>query len=560
MKYSEWNIPSLPAEVPRELLDAGFTPLLAAILALRGMTTAQAAREFLYGGQELLENPLLLTDMPLAVWRITRAIQNHEKMAVYGDYDVDGITSACLLTEYLRSLDQECELYIPDRMEEGYGLNVAAISALHDRGVTLIITVDCGVTAIEETEFAASIGVDMVITDHHECRESLPDAVAVVDPKRPDCNYPTRNLAGVGVAFKLVCAMDGSSRRMLDRFSDLVAVGTVADVMPMVGENRFMIKAGMEKLQRSPRPGLRALMVESGVMDKKLTAMTIGFSLAPRINAAGRLGQAPIAARLLMTHNPQEGRELADTLCSLNRERQELESGIWTQAVEILEKDPPTTPIVLASDHWHPGVIGIAASRLTEAYSLPTVMICLDGDRGKGSCRSYGDFNLFDALAACSEHLESFGGHAMAAGLNITRENIPAFKEALGEYYKHHIPKHVPQLDVDMCITDPDLLSMECVESLTLLEPCGNGNPRPLFCVEGAVLESIIPIGSGKHLRLRLGKFGNIYECVFFSMTQENLGASVGDRVDAAFYPQINEFRGRRSVQLLMTDLRRAAL
>ena len=493
-----------------------------------------------------------------AIGRIARARQLGEKAAVYGDYDVDGITAGCLLTDYLRSIGLDTTLYIPDRLEEGYGLNTAAIERLHDEGVTLIITVDCGVTAIEETEFASALGVDMIITDHHECQEELPNAVAVVDPKRHDCLYPSHDLAGVGVAFKLVCAMDGNDRRMLERYADLVAVGTIADVMPLTGENRRIIKAGLEKLRRDPRPGLAALMDEAGVDRSRLGTMTIGFTLAPRINAAGRLGRVEHAARLMMAQNPSKAARLAAELCAMNRPRQRLEQEIWTQAMNSLEGTTPTTPIVLAGEGWHQGVIGIAASRLSEAFCVPAVMISLTDDKGKGSCRSYGGFNLFDALTDCGDLLDAFGGHILAAGLNIRRENVDAFREALSEYYVNHIPEHVEGLALDLVVDRPELLSMDCVESLDLLEPCGNANPRPNLCLLDCLLIGVTPIGGGKHVRLRVEKFGCHYECVWFSHRADDLGFSEGDRVDLAFYPQINEFRSRRSVQLLVLDIRRA--
>jgi len=557
MKEKVWNIPQGTA-IPDELLRAGYTPLLAAVLASRGIGTAAAAAAFLGGGSDTPDDPLLLTDIMPAIGRITRARQLGEKAAVYGDYDVDGITAGCLLTDYLRSIGLDTTLYIPDRLEEGYGLNTAAIEKLRDEGVSLIITVDCGVTAIEETEFASALGVDMIITDHHECQEELPNAVAVVDPKRHDCLYPSHDLAGVGVAFKLVCAMDGNDRRMLERYSDLVAVGTIADVMPLTGENRRIVQAGLEKLRNNPRPGLAALMDEAGVDRSRIGTMTIGFTLAPRINAAGRLGRVEHAARLMMEQNPCKATRLAAELCEMNRERQRLEQEIWTQAMNSLEGTTPTTPIVLAGEGWHQGVIGIAASRLSEAFCVPAVMISLSDDKGKGSCRSYGGFNLFDALTECGELLDAFGGHILAAGLNIRRENVEAFRKAFAEYYVNHIPEHIEGLALDLVVESPELLSMECVQSLDRLEPCGNGNPRPNLCILDAVLTGVTPIGGGKHVRLRVDKFGHSYECVWFSHRAEDLGLSEGDRVDLAFYPQINEFRSRRSVQLLVLDIRRA--
>lgn len=557
MKHKVWNIPSA-VSIPEELIRAGYTPLLAAVLASRGVTTVSAAASFLEGGVRTLEDPLLLTDMDAAVRRIERARQNGEKVAVYGDYDVDGITSACLLTEYLRGIGIETEIYIPDRMEEGYGLNTGAIERLRDMGVSLIITVDCGVTAVGETDYAASLGMDMLITDHHECQAELPRAVAVVDPKRPDGRYPSRDLAGVGVAFKLVCALSGDSAAMLERFADLVAVGTVADVMPLTGENRYIVKTGLEKLRAAPRAGLAALMAEAGVTESRLNAMSIGFTLAPRINAAGRLGRVAHAAKLMMEHDPEKARRLAAELCDMNRERQQLEASIWEEAVAMLDGQTPTGPIVLAGQGWHQGVIGIAASRLAETYSVPAVIISLDGDHGKGSCRSYGGFNLFDALGACGDLLEGFGGHALAAGLNIRGENVDAFRAKLAECYANYVCPTEEGLPLDLVIGDRRMLTMKCVESLEALEPCGNENPRPLFALLDAQLLEAAPIGGGKHVRLKIEKFGQSFDCVWFSHSINELGLSPMERVDAAFYPQVSEFRGRRNVQLVLQDLRKA--
>ncbi len=557
MSYTDWKIPYSPTVVPTALTEAGYSPLIAAVLNVRGLGEPTAARDFLECGDALLGNPLMMTDMPQAVMRITRAIAMGEKVAVYGDYDVDGITSTCMLTDYLRRRGLDCEYYIPDRMEEGYGLNTSAIAALGERGVTLIITVDCGVTTVEEAAFAAEKGIDMIVTDHHECREELPDVIAVVDPKRPDCNYPSRDLAGVGVAFKLLCALEGSAERMLEQYSDLVAVGTIADVMPLVGENRYIIKHGLRKLHTSPRPGLKALIEEAGLGDKRITATNIGFTLAPRLNASGRLGQASMAAELLLTDSPRLAATRAADLCQLNRDRQMLETDIWREALDMIGDAKPSTPIVLSCETWHQGVIGIAASRLTEAYNVPAIMICLDGEKGKGSCRSCGNFNLFEALSACSEYLEGFGGHALAAGLTIKRENIPAFTEAIGEYYLSHPADGEKTLEIDLCVDSPELLTMQCVEDLELMEPCGTGNARATLCMTRAYLSSINPIGGGRHLRLQVEKFGQSYECVFFSRTAEELGLRAGCWVDIAFFPQINDFRSRRSVQLLVCDLRK---
>ena len=558
MIRKEWKIPYERPDVPVELLEGGCTPLLASVLALRGVRTRTEMDSLLRGGAETLHDPMLLRDMPLAVARIRRAVEAGEKTAVYGDYDVDGITATCLLTDYLRSKGLSCIPYIPDRSEEGYGLNDGAVAALHEQGVSLIITVDCGITARNEVSYAASLGMDMIITDHHECGDSpLPEAVAVVDCKRPDESYPNRSLAGVGVALKLVCACEGPENDMVERYCDLAAIGTIADVMPLLDENRYLVRRGLDKIVREPRPGIAAMLRESSMDGKKLTASAVGFSLAPRLNAAGRLDCPSVAARLLMTSDPAEATSLAVELCELNRKRQSIETEIWDEANAMLASTVPDAPIVLASDKWHQGVIGIAASRLAEQYSLPAIMVCLNGDVGKGSCRSYGGFNLFDALSACSEHLIGFGGHALAAGLNIRSDKLDDFRAALAAYYHANKPAPTAEVQPDLLICDPALLDIDNVRSLDLLEPFGNANPRPTMCLCGVRLESAGDVGGGRHLRIRARLGGESFEGIFFSHTEAELDLHSGDTVDIAFTPQINEFHGHVSVQLLVNAMRR---
>lgn len=558
MNYSNWKIEECPTDKLKMFTDAGYPALLAALLSVRGLSSVQEAKSFLDGGAELLCDPLLMKDMDRAAARIRRALSMRETVAVYGDYDVDGITSTCLLTDWLRSRGLECYPYIPDRIGEGYGINSAAIDTLHGKGVSLIISVDCGITAAEEAKHAKEVGVDLIITDHHECREqTIPEAIAVIDPKQDDCMYPNKDLAGVGVALKLVCAVEGKSEEIVERYADLAAIGTVADVVPLTGENRYIVRRGLERLRNPTRPGLAALLRESGASEKKISSSTIGFLLAPRLNAAGRLGEVSVAGKLLMTHNLKEANDLAGELCELNRRRQHLETEIWDDASGMIDGRASSAPIVLASEKWHQGVIGIAASKLAEQYSRPTIMICLDGDKGKGSCRSYGGFNLFDALSACAEYLEGFGGHALAAGLNIRRDKLRQFCRAFSEYYEHNKPAERPTLCCDIQITDPRILDMQGVGSLSRLEPYGSGNPKPTLCILGARLEKITPIGGGKHLRLGISYKGAEFECVFFSHCESELGLRAGDRIDIAFTPQINEFRLRRSVQLQITEVRK---
>ncbi len=563
MKYKQWNIGAPCAEDCRAMCDAGVPPLPAVVLCARGLDTPEKARAFLDDREELLHDPFLLKDMDRAVARIRRALERHEIIAVYGDYDVDGITSTCLLTDYLRRQGAPVIPYIPDRIGEGYGLSAQAVELLHEQGVTLIVTVDCGITAIQETLRAAQLGMDVVITDHHECKEELPAAAAVVNPHRLDCRYPFSCLAGVGVAFKLVLALGGTQNRraLLAEYADLTAIGTVADVMQLTGENRAIVRLGLEALARTRRPGLRSLIREAGAEGKPLTATTIGYTLAPPTTASGRTGCAALAAELLLTEDPARAEELARELCALNRERQTIEGAIYEECVARLDREGGShAVIVLASEGWHQGVVGIVASRLAEKYSCPAFMICLQDGKGKGSCRSFGGFNLFAALEQCAGLLEDFGGHELAAGFTIRAENIDAFRARIEAAVLARTggAEMISKLQVDARIDDPALLSQEGVESLSLLEPFGAGNPKPVFMLAGVVIVSMFEVGNGRHLKLRLRCQGGVFDAIFFSASAGQLGLAPGDRADVAFTPQINEFRGVRAVQLQVCDLRSA--
>ena len=564
MKYKQWNRMGGDPRARLALERAGVPPLAALALSARGIQTAAQAEQFLASDLSLLHNPMEMQDMARAAGRITRALEDGETIAVYGDYDVDGITSTCLLTDYLRHRGGYVIPYIPDRMEEGYGLNREAVAALRERGVTLIVTVDCGITAVDETLYAASLGVDVVITDHHECKAELPATAAVVDPHRKDCPYPFKHLAGVGVALKVVLALGGPGQEqtLLRRYADLAAVGTVADVMAVVDENRTIVRMGLEALGHTARPGLRALLWEIGLEDHPITSMAVGYTLAPRLNASGRMGQAGLAAELLLTSDPARGEELARALCALNRERQTIEAGIYQRCLIMAEGIPPEArrALVLAGEGWHQGVVGIVASRLAERYSCPTFMICLQDGRGKGSCRSFGGFNLFAALEQCADLLEGFGGHELAAGFTILEENIPAFTARMNEYVTLRIggAEMVSVLDIDAEIPDTSLLSLDGVEALGVLEPYGTGNPKPVFQLSGCTVSALSDVGGGRHLKLKLNAAGRSFDAIFFSATAEQAGIAAGDRIDVAFTPQVNEYRGWRSVQLQVCDLRPA--
>ena len=562
MKFQKWHIADAHPQAAERLKAAGYPCLVSEVLASRGIETAEQAAAFLEHEQRLTYSPFLMADMDKAVARLQQALAAGERMAVFGDYDVDGITATCILVDYLQSRGADVLHYIPRRIEDGYGLSRDAIENLYRQGARLLITVDCGITGVEEVDFANSLGMDVIITDHHECKETLPHAAAVVDPHRPDCGYPFKHLAGCGVALKLVLALGGPDREeaLFSRYCTLAAIGTVADVMQMSGENRTIVSRGLAAIDHSYFIGLHALLKEAGLAGREITSVQIGFVLAPRINAAGRMGAADKAAELLLCTDPAEAERMARELCALNRERQNVEQTIYSQAEEMIAHlpDRDRSALVLESSRWHQGVVGIVASRLSEKYSRPSFMIHLNGATGKGSCRSWGGFNLFAALESCKDLLLGFGGHELAAGFTIQEENIPAFRQRMNDYARSFRGGQAPvyELDVDVAITHPSAVTLEELEALSALEPYGSGNARPVFCLLGATLLRTQNVGQNRHLKLRLGKGCAQFDGIFFSTVAERCGCHPGDRVDAAFYLQINEFRGSRTVQLQMVDIR----
>jgi len=560
MRFSSWNIGGFDRDTAVEFCRDGVNPLVSVFLASRGVTEMENVHELLGDVPFQFHDPFLMTDMDKAVTRIKKAVDANERIAIYGDYDVDGMTSCTVLAIWLNSKGANFEIYIPGRFDEGYGLNNAALDTLKSHGVELVVTVDCGITAIEEAQYAKSIGLDLVITDHHECRDIMPEASAVVDPKRPDCNYPYKSLAGVGVAFKLVCALEGDhlSDEIFNLYIELVAVGTVADVMPVIGENRELIRRGLIVLNSNPRSGFRSLLHEVNIEPGKVTAASIGFTIAPRLNAAGRMGQAELSVELLLSEDYRESERLAIELCRLNAERRSLELEILEETAAMLPKGVPDEPIILAKRGWYQGVTGIIAAKLAERYRLPVIIISIDEDGiGRGSSRSFGSFAIYDALCSCEDILESFGGHEMAAGVTVAEENIDELRQRITRYYNDSI-KVSPEtgLRLDFEVEKPELLTISNIEALENLEPFGNGNPSPCLCIIGAELISAQSIGSGKHSKLKIDKSGIVLDCIFFSVPAEDLGVKTGLSVDIAFEPQINEFRGRTSVQLLLFDIR----
>ena len=534
--------------------------LLAGILAARGITDPAEALTLL-AGEEELSDPALLTDMDAACQRIWQAIDNGETIAVFGDYDVDGVTATALLYQHLKGMGANVKCMLPSREGDGYGLSKNAIQSIHDKGYQLIVTVDNGISALEEAEFAASLGVDLIVTDHHLPHDTLPKAVAVVDPRRADDTSPFKGLCGAGVAFKLCAALDGCPpEEMLDYCGDLAAVGTVADVMPLTGENRTLVKAGLHLLQHSDRPGLLALLDEVGLGGKPVTAENVSYAIAPRINAAGRMGKAELAAELFLTKDPVRAQALAAELCEQNKLRQNEENKILEQTLTRLRREYNPLEdkiIVLAGEGWHQGVIGIVCSRLCDRYGCPVVLISVDEDGvGKGSGRSIGSFNLFEALTSCEDLFERYGGHALAAGLTVQADRIEELRTRLRKYAETHVTmaELVPQLHID-CMVQSEWLTQENIESLSVLEPYGMKNAEPVFCMKNMTVEEITPLSSDRHVRLSLIKDGKRFSAIWFGIGAGGLGFVEGNTVDAAFHLEINEFRGRRSVQLTICDV-----
>lgn len=584
------------AAVKQLCRELNVSETIAKLLCNRGYGDVASAESFLKNEESVLHDPLALKDISQAVDRIELAIKQNEKIVIYGDYDVDGVTAVSAMWLYLRSRGAQVDYYIPSRSGEGYGLSKSAIDILAKRGVSLIITVDTGITANEEAAYAASIGVDMVITDHHECRAELPMAVAVINPHRPDCPYPFKELAGVGVVFKLLCACEimrarQNGQRDIDgvrhicyEYADLAAIGTVADVMPIADENRLIVSLGLRMIAETKRPGLAALIeassTPSGVVSaggaksvasrkRKITSNYIGYGIAPRLNAAGRMCSATIAVKLLLAEDAQTAADLADELCEINRQRQIEENRIAEQAYKKIEKGfdfAKNKVIVLQDDNWQQGIIGIVSSRITEKFGLPSVLISFDGstrgyscddDAGKGSGRSVKGMNLVDALTECEDLLVKFGGHELAAGLTIERSNVPAFIERINAYAEKNLSDDdlIVSLDAD-CVVELQDITMAFAIDLYHLEPFGVSNPVPTFVTSDLRINKIMSISSGKHTKLILSDGSNAICAMYFNMPFSRISLHEGEYVDVLYSVDINEFQNNKTVQMILQDIR----
>lgn len=573
-----WQILEQNNQIVKLLSDSlRISPLCAKLLINRGYTDAEEALAFIRKSDSFLYNPYLLKDMRKATERIRKALDNDEKITIYGDYDVDGVTSVSILYMYLKERGADVDYYIPTREGEGYGLNVGAFHSIKENGTKLVITVDTGITAIEEIAYAKTIGLDTVVTDHHQCRPELPSCEAVINPRRSDCEYPFKELSGVGVVFKLLCALEMdivncgeynlfTVKDMCKRYIDLVTIGTIADVMPLYDENRIMVYMGLNLLASTSNIGVRALLRAVGIDDsKKITAANIGYTLAPRINAAGRIGNAARAVQLFLSSSPHAADIIAEELCATNRERQQTENLIFEEALLQIEREhdiEKDSVIVLASSRWHQGVIGIVASKITERFGKPSILISFDAaepkpeDLGKGSARSIKGLNMVEALAYCEPLLAKYGGHELAAGLSIERKNLDAFRKQLNEYASKKLSSSecVLKTQAETEISEADV-TIETVNDIAKLEPYGAKNPEPIFVLRDLTIDEIAPLSMGKHTRLYLDKNGVGISAICFAYNLISEGFSVGDRVDVLCSININEFRGNKTVQLIIRDI-----
>lgn len=557
MRRKQWCLSACDKDAAAGLAEnCELDPFLALLLCARGITDEAEAEEYLSAELDF-SDPYELADMEKAVERISSALENFEKIAVFGDYDADGVTSTALLYLYLQAQGANVVYRIPDRQREGYGISCTAVQELYESGVKLIVTVDNGISALEEAALAKELGVDMVITDHHTPGAVLPDAVAVVNPHRADCPSEFKDSAGVGVAFKLACALEGDCEAVCEAYADLVALGTLADVVPLKGENRALVKKGIRRINAGARAGIEALKTVAGMQGKPLNAANVAFTLAPRINAAGRIGSAETALRLLLCENAEDAEALAIETDILNKQRQAIEAKISAEAVAQIEADPEikyAAVLVVAGENWHPGVIGIVAARLVGRYGKPAVVITTEGDTGKGSCRSIPGFSVYDALKACETHLTHFGGHPGAAGLGVQPENIPALREALDAYAKT-VGLPFPQICLDFKL-NPAYINLQLLDTLSVLEPCGCENPVPTFGLYNMTLRGVKPVGEGKHLRLTLQKGATELSAMLFSVTLAEFPYCIGDAVDLAVQVEKNVFRGEVKPSVHIKEIR----
>lgn len=533
--------------------------LLSSVLVGRGLTTSKEIELFLNPTRNDFYDPFLMPDMKIAVDRILKAIENQEKVIIYGDYDADGITSITVLKQFLVERGLEVGYYIPNRLNEGYGLNNKAIEYIHEQGYKLIITVDCGISSMQEIAHAMELGLEVIVTDHHEPGDEIPNCLAVVDAKRKDNHYPFNQLAGVGVVFKLIQALSinlNLEAKEYLKYLDIVCVGTISDIVPLVDENRVIAKLGLKLVSMTKNVGLRTLLSSIGY--RTIDSTAVSFGIAPRINACGRMGQEKEALKLFLTPNIQEAREITERLNEYNLQRQTTEKQIFKEAQEALQNGKGQAPcIVLGKEGWHHGVIGIVASKITDIYFKPSILICFEGEEGKGSGRSIPGFDLHEALMNCSTYIERFGGHSMAIGITVKKENFEKFKKEFEEYSKKsNVSDIIPIIKIEKEI-ELKQISLQIVKELSLLEPYGEANKIPLFLIRNLKIEAIRTLSEGKHLKLKLGQDGYVVDGIGFNIGEYAENYQIGDKVDVVGSLEINSFNGNDQIQINLKDLRK---
>lgn len=557
MSRKKWCVSHTDKALACEIADAyQIDPFAALLLVSRGITDAKDIEDF-FSEECELSDPFTLKDMDKAVERINLAIDSDEKIAVYGDYDADGVTATALVCEYLQMNGAYVVPYIPDRNSEGYGLNCESIKSLCEMGVSLIITVDNGISAIAEALYIKELGMDLVITDHHKVGETIPEAVAVVNPHRSDCPSQFKHFAGVGVAFKLVSALCGDGEQALSMFADLVTMGTVGDIVSLTGENRFIVKNGIRMMNEGTGAGIEALKEVAGVSEKTLTCASVAFSLVPRINAIGRTGHASRALELLLCEDYSEALAIAKEIDSANAKRQEIEKEITLQAQRQIEENPDILNkrvLIFSGENWHGGVIGIVAARLVQKYGKPCLVITDDGKEAKGSARSIDGFSLYECISSAKHLLLHYGGHVLAAGFGMKSENLEDFKKAV-EDYASTVEMPFAKIDLD-CRLRPDFINSDILHVMESLEPFGAGNPQPMFGLFGMSLTGIQPIGNGKHLRLSFRKGNANATGLLFGVTEKDFPYMIGDTLDLAVKLERNEYMGQVKVSIYIKEIR----
>ena len=536
----------------------GLSMLTSRIIYLRGFTDDKEIDKFLKKDKSCFYDPFLLHDMDKAVNCIKEAVKNKTKIAVYGDYDVDGITATYIVFHYLKSLGADVMYYIPDRAEEGYGINTSAIDYLSESDIKLIVTVDVGITAVEEIAYAKEKGLEFIVTDHHSLKEEIPECAAVINPKIPG-SYPFDSLAGVGVAFKLVYAVSGLDDDIITQYCDIAALGTIADMVPLTDENRYIVNEGLKKLNNDSNSGIMSLLDVAGLKDKEITASTVGFAIAPRLNAAGRIASATKSVELLLESDTEAATAIASRLDEENKMRQLEEQKILSEALEIINRDRlfENEVIIVAKENWHHGVIGIVSSRITEMFYKPSAVVSINDDgTGKASGRSIKGFNLFEALSNCSEYLQKFGGHELAAGFTVYTDKFDEFRAKINEYASEMIDEDTatPKLYIDAVLRSEDI-TIDTVNELKILEPCGIGNRSPLFCIEDARIKNIKYLQSGKHSFITLVKDGKTMESPAFNMADFTKRFLPGDEVSVAGALNLNTYRGITSPQFITRNI-----